>query len=50
MNKIYLLQISFDSWKYNHRVYLDLELAKEVGKNGWKMNLEKNMKIYLKKT
>ena len=32
MNKIYLLQISFDSWKYNHRVYSNLELAKEVGK------------------
>ena len=32
MNKIYLLQISFDSWKYNHQVYSNLELAKEVGK------------------
>ena len=32
MSKIYILQLTFDSWKYNHRVYLDLELAKEVGK------------------
>ena len=32
MNKIYLLQVSFDSWKYNHQVYSNLKLAKEVGK------------------
>ena len=32
MNKIYLLQVTFDSWKYNHQVYSDLKLAKEVGK------------------
>ena len=32
MNKIYLLQVTFDSWKYNHQVYSDLRLAKEGGK------------------
>ena len=32
MKKIYILEVMFDSWKYNHQVYSNLDLAKDVGK------------------